>query len=401
MTSTSLRRLLTVACLLAIAVGGCGDDSGNSKPDASTNGGAGTGSAGNTGGGGGHGGAGGAGNAVDAGMGALRFNAPPVAPIVRDATPEALRPASSAMLLRSVKELLGELSPISYAHAQALTNVNDSIKAFFKDDYTKISGGKAQGLINSSLEDLDSRMMFVDMAPAQHPCLDGPAKPFRVDLTGIAPALDLTLNVQCNAGTLMAFGRDPNGGNAEPVADGGIDADGGTVKLGGAYSLWLYLGQSNGKDAFGYYANVENSGTPDEWVDYMFLENFPTYSRIEAYRVRAKPKTNVFEFTFATTDGGGASGDNLKCGFQMISDGNYIWAVGSDHQPNQSCGDAVPFTRCLSANDLTEQSSDAPCNALKTSFTMQMLTADEMTGAGAKFDAVLPVTSAKQQTVAF
>jgi hypothetical protein len=167
------------------------------------------------------------------------------------------------------------------------------------------------------------------------------------------------------------------------------------------YSLWLYLKHATADSAFGYYANVQNVGTGDEAVDFMYLENSSEFSRIGAFRVKAKPSTESFEFVYGATDGNGATGDNLRCGFKMISDGNYVWAVGKDHQPTQTCAQAAPFTRCLSASDLSEQSSDAPCTKLKSAFTMDSPTADALSRAGTRITDALPVSTSASYTSSF
>jgi hypothetical protein len=343
-----------------------------------------------------------AGTGETGGITAIHFSAPQVAPIVRNATPSALRPAVAISALRAARELFAALAVIGSAQAQpAMVNVNDSIKALFKDTYNKMSGGQGQGLINSHLEDLDTRMKEVDRNGSTSECIKNTPYPFRVNLSAVAPAIDITLNLQCRAGTLMVFGR----GKSGPIFDedsGAPSIDGGIADDSMTYSLWLYLQHRGTADsAFGYFANVQNVGTGNEAVDFLYLENSSEVPRIAAFRVKARPSTKSFEFVYGATDGDGAAGGNLLCGFKMISDGVSIWAVGKDLQPGQTCAEAAPFTRCLSAIDLTEQSSDAPCAKLKTSFTMEAPTPNALSAAGTEVTNKLPVATAYAYTRSF
>jgi hypothetical protein len=327
---------------------------------------------------------------------AVHFDAPAVAPIVREATPGALQPTAALVVPRALKDMFAALSFVGSARAQVGINVTDSIGALFKDTYNKISGGSGQGLINSSLEDLDTRMAEVDARGSSSDCLKAQPQSYRVDVTSVSSSLDITLNLQCISGTLMAFGR----GQSNPI----YNDDAGTTPSGDGmtYSLWLYLQHHYTADsAFGYYANVQNVGTDDEAVDFLYLENSGEIPRIGAFRVKAKPSTKSFEFVYGATDGNGAAGGNLLCGFKMISNGKYIWAVGKDLQPDESCSDAAPFTRCLSADDLSEQSSTSPCNALKNAFTMEAPTPDALSTAGTLITNTLPVSNAESYTTSF
>jgi hypothetical protein len=268
-------------------------------------------------------------------------------------------------------------------------------------------------LINSSLLDMDERVSFVEKMPSTSTCLNAETKPLRVDLSTFSPAFDLTLDLQCRANGLLAFGHHANGGTSPDALvgdDGGVfsgeDAGhppdaGGLIKGGDDYSLWLYLPHGD-KDAFGYFANVRNANTEDESVDFMFLENdSTTLSRIAAYRVKAKPKTKRFEFVYASTNGGGEAGENLRCGFRMISDGTYVWAVGTDHQLGTTCAESKPFTRCLLASDLSEAPDDSVCRTLDQQFTMGTPSGDAIATAGDAISAVLPITASEAVTSPF
>jgi hypothetical protein len=85
----------------------------------------------------------------------------------------------------------------------------------------------------------------------------------------------------------------------------------------------------------------------------------------------------------------------------MISDGNYVWAEGKDRQPGQACADALPFTRCLHASDLSQQATNAPCRALGQAFTMDAPTADALVNAGPAILAALPVETSASETKPF
>ena len=148
-----------------------------------------------------------------------------------------------------------------------------------------------------------------------------------------------------------------------------------------------------------FFANVVDASTDAKWVDFMGLESL--VGRIDAIRVKAHPATGVFEFVWASSAGGGGWYDVLKCGFRMISDGNFIWAEGMESTAMTTCDTATAFTRCIDANDYSDQSKTTSCDTLKTTFTMEAPTSAEMAGAGDAFNAAMQIATASDETTAF
>lgn len=300
-----------------------------------------------------------------------KLGAPAVAPIVRAATPSALRPPGTASWLKRARTWL-----VREAQADSsfdTTTLEGAIKSVFLDAHTKISGGTAVGLVNASLEDLDSRVegenrkasACFDQAPAAH----------RLDFSSVATALDLTLQVQC----IDKFG------------DGSAAAGGIVVgKSNDDVSLWLDLAGGSGE--FGYFANVTAISTTKA-VDFLFVENAPTLSRASAYRVKAAGTS--FELTYASSTN---AGDNLQCGLRLRSDGASIWAEGLHTPTPTSCTGAVAFAKCYKASDLTEDA--AGCAGLK-SFTMSAIPSAALATAGSSFAAALPIGTAASKTTAY
>src|SRR5262249_32836214 len=134
------------------------------------------------------------------------------------------------------------------------------ITGMFNNMFPKFSGGMAQGVVNASLEDLDSRMTEVDGSTGRT-CLTAIPVAHRIDASAISPALHLTVNIQCVA----AFCQ----------VDGGVDGQGSGLAYGkdsaGNYSMWLYLKSNASANGFGYFASVQNAGTNDKAVDFLSL----------------------------------------------------------------------------------------------------------------------------------
>jgi hypothetical protein len=109
-------------------------------------------------------------------------------------------------------------------------------------------------------------------------------------------------------------------------------------------------------------------------------------TRPGAYRINAQPSTNSFELVCAGDCNGG-----LDCGFQLISDGNFIWATGSFASMGD-CSTATPFANCYSASDLSLQTTG--CETLKTSFTMPLVTSASLANSASAFNAALALSAA-------
>lgn len=310
------------------------------------------------------------------------FGVPALAPIVAEATPEGLKPSRR-----------NYIEPARDVNTDAATYLSN----MFQGTYAKLSGGNATGLVNAALEDLDTRLSEINTRSesSSASCLSNTRKNHRINLTAIDPVLDLTLSVQCS---------DEFGGEGDQSGPGsGLVFGKGTD----SFSVWLYLNQSNDSDNFGYYANLTDVGKADELVDTLFLENFPTYNRVTAHRLRAKPDASTFELMYASTaaNAGGLSGGNavLGCGFKMISDGTLIFASGNAVPTGSAalCSNEQAFEICLNATDLTTATAGA-CNTLRLTFTMSgQVTYSELTGQGTAIDAVLPIATAGEVTTTF
>ena len=305
------------------------------------------------------------------------FTAPAVTPIVRDATPAALRPDAMALRVAPLRNLLALLSPIGRAHADTPT-VDSAIRGIFKDTFD-VEGTPAQGKINSALLELDGRVSKVEKiineGAGAWPCADAAATSHRIDLTSFSTALDLTVNVQCTFPFNMPAG----------VGAGLVFG-----KSGDAYSMWLNAGGAEGTG--GFVANVLHSGQPDKSVDFLSLDFEANVLSPGAYRVKAQPSTNSFELVCAGDCSSANAGiGGLDCGFQLISDGNFIWATGS-FAPMGDCSTATPFANCYSASDLSLQTTG--CETLKTSFTMPLLTSASLANSASAFNAALALSTA-------
>ena|GEM_PF-4927002 len=313
----------------------------------------------------------------DGSEGQMQFSAPQVAPIVRAATPVALR-AQTAEWLAPARHFLTALWPIGVAHADGAPTVDDTIRGLFMDMFPTASGIQAQGKINAALIDLDDRvkgsaMMAGPSGDGGSSCLDDVATSHRIDLSAVSPALDLTVQAQCN----VMF-------QAGPMSQGGAGLVFGTQN--DAYSMWLNV---NGA-GMGFVANVMKASSPDKSVDFLSLAHEPM--RVSAYRVKAQPSTQSFELACA----GGCSSPKagiggLDCGFQMISDGHFVWVTGS-FAPMGNCATATPVANCYSAVDLSAQTSG--CEALKSAFTMAPLSSADLAPAGDAIDAALALSTA-------
>lgn len=330
------------------------------------------------------------------------FGAPAMAPIVRAATPSALRPAATASLWTTMpRTMLAALSPVGTARAQAPLTVNEAIQAIFTDTYPAMSPTGVQGLINYNVVGVDDRMASVDGRGSHGSCLASTPNVHRIDLSSVASALDLTLDIQCTD-TFQGGGAGMSGPGAGMVFGRQTASDGGGA-LGSSYSLWLHAGPAAATDQMAFFANVLHADTPDKSVDFLYLENSTSSSRISAFRVKAQPSTNTFEFAYASSsvvDPGGWY-SKLHCGFRMISDGAFIWAEGTDLPMGQPCSAATPFTRCFDANTFSDVSSTTSCDALRTTFTMAAPTEAQVATGGDAFTAAMQIANAAGETTAF
>ncbi|QQR91011.1 MAG: hypothetical protein IPJ88_04570 [Myxococcales bacterium] len=334
-------------------------------------------------------------SAEDSGSSSSQFDVPELAPIVREATPEHLRSAATAnaSIVQKIKKTLAELFILKTAHAQNSssydkTTPKGAIEAMFKDTYNKLSGGSAEGIINAAVEDLDARMSEINQRQTgTAPCLAATAATHDISITGI-DALSIQLDLQCSdsfdsegdmsgPGSGMAFGQS-----------------------GSSQSLWLYLNQQNDEDRFGYFATVQpaSAGSDKNAVDFVMMENFPSFNRISGYRVKANAETDTFEVNYAAST---ENGTHLHCGMQMISDGTMIWVEGKHVGAGPGdCADASAVALCFSAADMSELDS-SDCASLASSFTMTGFTPESLTSAGDEIASSLPVANASNKTQSF
>ena len=298
---------------------------------------------------------------------------PEVAPIVQAATPLALRAPTTAQLMfrRMRSPFLWIASEFSVSNALATEQsegVLNSLRNIFLGEYGNLSGGTSVGYINSLLRDLDSRMnelktRFSDQAVS---CMSRSAQSLSIDLSSIFSGFTSSFEFQCQdlfnspgdqsyAGSGMLFGHDA---------------------VTGDYSLWLDLNHSS-SDGFGYAARVKNpTHEVDKEVDVMFVEASSQNSRGTVARLKAKPSAQSFELVYRSTSPSGiqplsgGSSQSLGYALDLISDGSLIYVQGKYSSGASSCNDSTSFSLCLSASDLSIDTSTGACDSLAENFSI-------------------------------
>jgi hypothetical protein len=294
---------------------------------------------------------------------------------------------------------LAALSPVGVADAQDVPSADTAIQRLFTDMFNcggsgghTCPTGTAVGKINADSISLDDRVYDMEKMPFGS-CLQttGAQASHRIDLTSIAPALDLTLFLQCREEFQVVNGAPvPNGGSGGAgLAVGSTTAmepDGGTLQVGSAYSLWVNAAPTG---TIGFVANVTNADT-NKSVD--FLGAATLNNRVSAYRVKGTPATKAFELVCA----GGCSSANagiggLDCGFRLNSDGSHIWAEGK-YAPMGDCTTATPFGTCYDATSFAVvNTTPDPCAALKAGFTMAQFTSADLANQASAVDAAFTI----------
>lgn len=310
-----------------------------------------------------------------------KITVPAVAPIVRAAIPEGLRPTVVARWVAPLRDLLTVLSPFGAAHAQTPPTIDEAILGFFKDSFQGRGGKLVEGRINSSVEQLDERVEQTLPMVVDQPCYQAAATTHRINLSAISSTLDLTVDVQC---TQLFDGSSSTNGAGIVYGSRKVAA---TSASPDDYSLWLNV---DGK-GMAFVANVNDANSVSKSVDFMAAD--PQVNRVGAYRVRAQPSSNSFELACA----GGCSGADaqgvLDCGFQMVSDGNFIRASGK-YSTMHDCPAATQFDNCYDAKTFAPAASASSCAALQ--FTFAPISSTALAGTNSQIAAAFALASATQ-----
>lgn len=241
---------------------------------------------------------------------------PAVAPIVASALPTALRPTTTAMILRKLQSfgLFGEA-------VAAGSDLKTDIQKLYLGTYGKLSGGNAQGLINAYLEDMDTRLAELQQR-GPFGCENAEMKTISLDASSILGWSNTDFNFSIPARCYDTM--------STPYGKSGYliwGRDGNTI------GIWLFLPQAESNAGFGYAAKITNYGADNEKVELLYIENYYAGGyRTIVSRVNAERKQNKYEIVFSSNKPGAVApvsgtysgGSTMACFFHMKSDGSQV-----------------------------------------------------------------------------
>lgn len=290
---------------------------------------------------------------------------PAVAPIVASALPTALRPTTTAMILRKLQSfgLFGEA-------VAAGSNLKTDLQKLYLGTFGKLSGGDAQGLINAYLEDMDTRLAELQQR-GPFGCENAEMKTISLDASSILGWSNSDFNFSIPARCYDTM-TTPSGKSGYLI----WGRDGTTI------GIWLFLPQTETNSGFGYAAKITNYGADNEKVELLYIENYyssGTYRTI-ASRVNAERKQNKYEIVFSSNQPGAVSpisgtysgGSTMACFFHMKSDGSQV-NITSKRVTNGStvCTTlASQEAACFDGSSLSEVGSNTACSGTGTTLSL-------------------------------
>jgi hypothetical protein len=298
-----------------------------------------------------------------------------ILPVLDAATPLALQTAAAKKF--SIKNQFMSINPFANATTSAVIT---GINYLFDTTYPNINGDNVEGFFRSAIKVIDDRASLEGATLSENysaQCQNGAA--YTPAITALAADSNLTVNPACL--TVFSTGGSNVAGAGSGYAYGETTEDDGTISV----TSWLTLVQSNSIDKFAMMGKITNaaaSSDSEKGAEVLFMEAGPSggsWNRHTLYHIKAQPSTSQYEFTAASTSAGvmqapTASSDvtGFGCGFQMISNGEFIRAKGRQVLTGTCTGVTDgDFDVCLKADDLTEAASGS-CSTL--TFTMTGLT---------------------------
>ena len=312
---------------------------------------------------------------------------PAVAPIVASALPTALRPTTTAMILRKLQSfgLFGEA-------VAAGSDLKTDLQKLYLGTFGKQSGGNGQGWMNALLEDVDTRLAEIQER-GPFGCENAEMKTISLDASSILGWSNSDFNFSIPARCYDAMST-PSGKSGYLI----WGRDGTTI------GIWLFLPQTETNSGFGYAAKITNYGADNEKVELLYIENYLlndsgtiTYRTI-ASRLNAERKQNKYEMVFSSNMPGAVSGLNsypysggstMACFFHMKSDGSQV-NITSKRVTNGStvCTTlASQEAACFDGSSLSEVGSNTACSGTGTTLSLTS------TGASSSLATTAPVAS--------
>ncbi len=308
---------------------------------------------------------------------------PAVAPIVASALPTALRPTTTAMILRKLQSfgLFGEA-------VAAGSDLKTDIQKLYLGTFGKQSGGNGQGWMNALLEDVDTRLAELQER-GPFGCENAEMKTISLDASSILGWSNSDFNFSIPARCYDAM--------STPYGKSGYliwGRDGNTI------GIWLFLPQKQTNSGFGYAAKITNYGADNEKVELLYIENYAsddltTYRTIAA-RLNAERKQNKYELVFSSNVPGAVAGldgysnngaSTMACFFHMKSDGSQV-NITARRKTGLNC-DSLPSAEsaCFDGSSLSEVGSNTACSGTGTTLSLTS------TGASSSLGTTAPVNT--------
>lgn len=287
---------------------------------------------------------------------------PAVAPIVASALPTALRPTTTAMILRKLQSfgLFGEA-------VAAGSDLKTDLQKLYLGTFGKLSGGNAQGLINTYLEDMDTRLAELQQR-GPFGCENAEIKTISLDASSILGWSNTDFNFSIPARCYDTMDT-PYGKSGYLI----WGRDGSTI------GIWLFLPQSESNAGFGYAAKITNYGSDNEKVELLYIENYYAGGyRTIVSRVNAERRQNKYEMVFASNKPGAVSpvsgtyngGSTMACFFHMKSDGSQV-NISARRKTGLDCS-SLPSAEaaCFDGSSLSEVGTNSACSGAGTTFSL-------------------------------
>ncbi len=310
---------------------------------------------------------------------------PAVAPIVASALPTALRPTTTAMLMRKLQSfgLFGEA-------VAAGSDLKTDIQKIYLGTFGKLSGGNGQGWLNALLEDMDSRLSELQ-ARGPFGCENSEMKTISLDVSTIAGWSNTDFNFSIPARCYDTL--------STPYGKSGYLIWG---REGTTIGIWLFLPGQATNSGFGYAAKVTNYGADNEKVEMLYVENqAPSGNyRVITSRINAERRQNKYEIVFAgnwpgaisALSGSYSGNTTIGCFFQLKSDGSQVNISAKRKASGSDCTSlSSAEAACFDGSSLSEVGTNTGCSGAGTTFSLSSSGAssslDSLVGSGSSLDA--------------
>ena len=310
---------------------------------------------------------------------------PAVAPIVASALPTALRPTTTAMILRKLQSfgLFGEA-------VAAGSDLKTDLQKIYLGTFGKLSGGSSQGWLNALLEDMDTRLAELQTR-GPFSCENSDMKTLTLDVSTIAGWTNTDFNFSIPARCYDTLSV-PYAGKTGYLIWGRED---------NTIGIWLSLPGEAENTGFGYAAKVTNYGADNEKVEMLYVENQApsgTY-RVITSRIVAERKQNKYEIVFSSNIPGAISAltgsysgnTTIGCFLQLKSDGSQVNISAKRKASGSVCTSlSSAEAACFDGSSLSEVGTNTACSGSGTTFSLSSSGAsgslDSLVGDGTSAD---------------